>query len=343
MLIKDVKTLDVIDANNKACEIFCYRKEEIIGMKPNYICTDSDQYCGKKLSQLYNIAAENGPQMFEWPVKDRFGREFWVEINAKKAVIGGQYRILSIIRDITERKQLLEHRNNFMNLVSHELRTPLSAIKEGIAIVSENKAWMKNEKQRDVLSIVKRNIDRLARLVNQVLDIQRIDAGNMEFRLEENSINEAVKEAHKSMVSLASKKKLAITLQLEENLPSIKFDKDRIVEVLINLISNAIKFTEKGTITIFSKKQEGIVQVSVKDAGVGIKSEDMARLFQRFTQLTRQPGGSGLGLAICKEIIDAHKGKIWAESKPGKGSTFCFSLPISKKKGADYGQKNIDH
>ena len=120
--------------------------------------------------------------------------------------------------------------------------------------------------------------------------------------------------------------------QLDENLPRIKFDHDKIIQVLTNLANNAIKFTENGGITITTGKEDNIIQVTVKDTGPGIKEEDMPKLFQQFVQLQRKMGGTGLGLSICKQIIEAHKGKIWAESEFGKGTTFHFILPIEERR-----------
>ena len=120
--------------------------------------------------------------------------------------------------------------------------------------------------------------------------------------------------------------------QLDKNLPRIKYDHDKIIQVLTNLANNAIKFTEKGGITITTGKRDNIIQVTVKDTGPGIKEEDMPKLFQQFVQLQRKMGGTGLGLSICKQIIEAHRGKIWAESEFGNGATFHFILPIKERR-----------
>ena len=128
------------------------------------------------------------------------------------------------------------------------------------------------------------------------------------------------------------KKGLAFELQLCDDLPRVKFDRDKIIQVLTNLLNNAFKFTEKGGIIVSTSRGDNFIQVMVKDTGPGIKKEDMPKLFQEFTQLQRKVGGTGLGLSICKKIIEAHRGNIWAESEFGKGTAFCFTLPIKERR-----------
>lgn len=244
----------------------------------------------------------------------------------------GRPAILEIFSDITERRQAMQQKEDFMNMVSHELRTPLAAIKESISLVSESRLGPLGEKQKEMIDIAKRNVDRLARLINEVLELQKIDAGSMVLKMEANDINGAIGEVYKTMAPVAEKKALKLTLKLDDSLPLVRFDRDKIIQVLTNLVNNAIKFTEKGTITITSGRGDNFIRVSVKDTGPGIRSEDMSKLFRRFSQLKRSSGGTGLGLAICKEIIDLHRGKMGAESEFGKGTTFHFILPLEERR-----------
>jgi len=231
-------------------------------------------------------------------------------------------------------------KSKFTSMVSHELRSPLGAIKEGINLVLEGLAGNINEEQRDLLDTAKKNADRLARLINNVLDFQKIDAGKMEFDILENDINEAVLEVNKSMSLLAKEKGLDLVVNVDDSIPKLKFDKDKIIEVLTNLVSNAIKYTERGNITVSTKREDNAVHVIVQDTGRGIKAEDMQKLFQAFEQLNgrrdKKKGGTGLGLAISKEIILAHKGNIWAESEAGCGSSFHFILPLKMRRKVDF-------
>lgn len=240
-----------------------------------------------------------------------------------------QRAMLHMMNDLQEASR---SRERFTGMVSHELRTPLAAIKEGVSVVLDKIVGGINEEQQKYLDIAKKNVDRLARLINGVLDFQALESGKMEFKIEENDINEVVKEIRQAMLPLAEKKNLDFVFQLDENLPRIRFDYDKIIQVLTNLANNALKFTEKGGIAITTGRWDNFIQVTVKDTGPGIKEEDMPRIFQQFTQLQRKVGGTGLGLSICKQIIEAHKGKIWAESEFGKGTAFRFILPIKERR-----------
>ncbi|MEW6170559.1 MAG: PAS domain-containing sensor histidine kinase [Candidatus Omnitrophota bacterium] len=270
--------------------------------------------------------------------KDVLGGKVF-QINHTGMIYQGKKAILEVFQDITERKlveekmkEVVELKSEFTSIVSHELRTPLAAIKEGINLVIDGSAGPINKNQEEFLGIAKNNIDRLARLINDVLDFQKLEAGKIEFKMEENNINDIVRDIERQMVSLVSKKGLKLVVNLDNNIPRIKFDKDKITQVLSNLVNNAISFTEKGNITITSVCQGNNIVLGIRDTGIGIKKEDMPKLFQAFKQLIsakqRKIGGTGLGLAICKNIVEAHQGKIWVESEFGNGSVFYFTLPI---------------
>jgi PAS domain S-box-containing protein len=250
--------------------------------------------------------------------------------------------VLSTARDITEHKKIEEEiktatevKSKFISTVSHELRSPLGAIKEGINIVLEGLAGNINNEQKDLLNVAKRNTDRLSRLINDVLDFQKIETGKMELRTSENDINEVALEVHKVMGILAKEKGLDLVVEPDDSIPRIRFNRDKIVQALTNLVDNAIKFTVQGSVSIRTLKEKEAAHIMVQDTGPGIKSEDIKKLFQPFEQLAslterRTEGGTGLGLAISKDIIFAHKGRIWADSKVGEGSVFHFTLPIKE-------------
>jgi PAS domain S-box-containing protein len=259
--------------------------------------------------------------------------------DANKEVIG----TVHIVKDITERKKIEEKlkeaaelKSHFTSMVSHELRTPLAAIKESISIVTDGTAGPLNNDQKEFLDISKRNVDRLARLINDVLDYQKLESGKIEFNIKENSINEIIEEVASIMIPVAKEKALGIVLNLDKDLPKIKCDSDKIVQVFTNLISNAIKFTDKGSVTISSEKQDNAIEIRIKDTGIGIRKEDLPRLFRAFEQLEkggdRKTGSTGLGLVISKDIIEKHKGKIWVESEFGKGSQFHILLPVEERR-----------
>jgi signal transduction histidine kinase len=234
-----------------------------------------------------------------------------------------------------ELKRAMEIKSEFTSMVSHELRTPLTAIKESIGIVLDETAGELNDEQKDFLSTAKRNVDRLHRLINDVLDFSKLESGKIKYDMKPYNINEVIKEAMKTHMSVAEQKNLYLVSNLDPDIPIMVFDDDRITQVITNFLSNALKFTEKGGITVTSdyNKEEKMVYVCVKDTGPGIKKEDIPKLFKQFSQLGgpdgRQTGGAGLGLAICKKIIEDHRGKTWVESEVGKGSSFYFKLPVS--------------
>jgi PAS domain S-box-containing protein len=250
-------------------------------------------------------------------------------------------RFQTVAFDITERKiaedrmlEAINIKSEFISVVSHELRTPLTAIKEGINIVVEEEAGALNDRQKEFLGIAKRNVDRLGALINDVLDYQKLDSGRTQFHWSVGSVRPVIEEVARSMTVVAQNRGLQLRTVIGDNLQDVNYDYDRIIQVLNNLVNNAIKFTQKGFVEIVAENDAEGVKVSVKDTGVGIRSEDLHRLFQTFSQVSsgsnRRTGESGLGLAISKRIIDLHGGRIWVNSIFGEGSVFSFVLPPTK-------------
>ena len=254
-------------------------------------------------------------------------------------------------RDITDRKRLEEElrktektkisteiRSEFTSMVSHELRTPLAVIQGIVSLITDGLAGSINEEQKGLLDTAQKNVERLGRLINNVLDFQKIESGKMEYDIREYDMNKVVQEASESLRILSEKKGLDFRVKTEDALPKIKFDKDKIIQVLTNLVSNAIKFTSKGNITVSVQRENNVIHVEVRDTGQGIKAEDIYKLFHAFEQIgptrNRVKGGTGLGLTISREIILAHGGKIWAESEIDKGSVFHFVLPVLERRGS---------
>jgi PAS domain S-box-containing protein len=245
---------------------------------------------------------------------------------------------IGVIRDITDRKEAdkkvkeaMDLKSQFISTVSHELRTPLTIIKEDIALIMDGAAGRVKSKQKEILEIAQRNIDRLARLINDVLDFQKLQSGRAKFNMQDNNINKVIETVYSTMAGAVKKKGVELQLAIDNTLPKVTFDSDKMIQVLTNLVSNAMKFTDKGSITISTRRIENAIRVSVIDTGCGMKQEDLPKLFRQFQQLNssnRKTGGTGLGLAISKDIIEKHGGKIWVESEPGKGTTMHFLLPI---------------
>jgi two-component system CheB/CheR fusion protein len=346
ILLADLENGKFYMGNKTICRMLGYSQEEIKNLSTMDIHPKKD--LPYVISQFERQTKGEITLVADIPVKRKNGSIFYADVNATTITIAGKTYLMGFFRDITERKRIdekarrmeeikttTEIKTKFTSMVSHELRSPLGAIKEGINLVLEGLAGNINDEQRDLLDTAKRNTDRLGRLINNVLDFQKIESGKMEFDILENDINEAVLEVNKAISLLAKEKGLDLAVDADDSIPKVRFDKDKIIQVLTNLVSNAIKYTEKGNITISTKQEDDTVHVIVQDTGRGIKAKDMQKLFQAFEQLDgtrdKKKGGTGLGLAISKEIILAHKGKIWAESEAGKGSSFHFILPLIKE------------
>jgi len=226
----------------------------------------------------------------------------------------------------------------FTSTVSHELRTPLASIKTAIDLVVRKMVGEITPEQEEVLGRVQKNVDRLKRLIDDILDLSKMESGKLRMNVMVNNINHVIKETVEFQKDVATSRGLSINLELDENLPPVLFDSDRITQVMNNLLNNAIKFTKTGGITIatINKAESNHILVAVKDTGKGIVSSGMSKIFEKFQQIEsaehNEEGGTGLGLAICRQIIELHRGKIWVESVEGEGTTVNFILPIQERR-----------
>jgi signal transduction histidine kinase len=223
-----------------------------------------------------------------------------------------------------------EMKTNFLANVSHELRTPLSSIRA----FSELLLSYDDESVRaEFLQIINSESERLTRLVNDVLDITKIESGHMDWRMSIFNLAALLSDSARTFSTLIEQQNLVFKQEIEENLPSVYGDRDRLQQVVGNLLGNAVKFAPQGTITLVARRQGSEVLISVADTGIGIAPEDQERIFAKFQQvgdtLTEKPRGTGLGLAICRDIVEHHEGQLWVESQLGMGSRFTFSLPLA--------------
>ena len=233
-------------------------------------------------------------------------------------------------------KVLYDIQKDFSSTLSHELRTPLASIKAAIDIVMSGSAGPLTNEQNDFLSRAKSNVDRLNRLINDILDLAHLESGKTALTIKSGDINQTIQTVAQTQEAVARAKGLFLKVIIDDQMPVFGFDQDKMIQVLNNLISNAIKFTPSGGITVSSMVRPGSceAEVRVQDTGYGIKEEDMKKLFEKFQQLGeahQRCAGTGLGLAICKEIVRQHKGRINVESKVGQGSCFYFTLPFDER------------
>ncbi len=342
-----VEGISRIDAHNRYiavneayAEMLGYDPLMMVGMLCESTLHPEDR---EKIRNAYQKMIREGKAEVEARGLRKDGRIFYKQLVLVKAdnpgdQFTGHY---CFMKDITERKtkeykSVLDLKSHFISVASHELRTPLHSIKEGINIILDGSAGEINHDQKNFLVLAKRNVDRLSRLINDVLDFQKLEGGAVRYEFQKKDINEVIREVEKTMAIMAQSKGLAFKLELASDLPEITFDKDRLTQVLLNLMGNALKFSDTGEIKILTRCDKNTIRVTVQDQGIGIKKEDLPKLFKTFGQLDickeRKLEGSGLGLAIAKKIIEQHGGKIWVESEEGKGSIFSFLLPIRERR-----------
>ncbi|MGH2352359.1 MAG: sensor histidine kinase, partial [Chloroflexota bacterium] len=226
-----------------------------------------------------------------------------------------------------------EMKTNFIANVSHELRTPLSSIRAFSELLLSYDD--DPEVQKEFISIVNTESERLTRLVNDVLDISKIEAGRMDWNMTEVDVARLVRDGARTFAPLIEKHGLTFVQDISPDLPPVHGDRDRLHQVVGNLLNNAVKFTPSGTIIVRATCVDDEVHVAVQDTGIGIAPQDQERIFEKFQQvgemLTDKPGGTGLGLAICREIAVHHGGQLWVESLIGMGSTFTLALKASSQ------------
>ncbi len=233
-----------------------------------------------------------------------------------------------------ERRQIDHAKTEFLSITSHELRTPMTPMKAQLQMLENEYFGKLSKQQKDSLEVVLRNADRLDKIIVDFLEISRIEAARLKFVFKETDLHAVLQETVQFMSGFAKEKNIDLVIDTQK-LPIIEVDPDRLSQILRNLISNAIKFSnENSKIIIHAEKQDDHILFSIKDFGAGLTPENQIQVFEPFYQvektLSRKHGGTGLGLAICRGIVESQKGRIWAESEgPDKGTTFHFTIPIT--------------
>ncbi|MGF1489927.1 MAG: ATP-binding protein [Prochloraceae cyanobacterium] len=244
---------------------------------------------------------------------------------------GNQLGVILLLQDITKLKEIDQLKSEFVATASHELRTPLTGMSMSLNLLLEAAANKLNRREIELLKTAEEDVERLRSLVNELLDLSKIESGKIEMDFDSVEIkNIAAKVIDKFQVQ-AEDKEVAIEANFNREIPKVKADPNKIAWILTNLISNALRYSDRGgKITVGAKNRGSWVDVFVADNGAGIAPEYQSKIFDKFVQVKTEKdlGGSGLGLAICKEIVTAHGGKIWVTSEPGEGSTFTFTLPV---------------
>ena len=260
------------------------------------------------------------------------GDAIWIEHTSKAIEWEGRPAIQGALMDITDRKRVERLKNEFVSIVSHELRTPLTALVGSLGLVRSGTLGRLPDKVQDLIEISQASAQRLVALVNDILDIEKIEAGSMEFDFAPTEAVALVRQAVAETEPFGAKYDVALRLEERLGQVSVRADASRLTQVLTNLISNAVKYSPQGETVVVRLTREGEdIRFAVRDRGPGIPAHMHRRIFEKFTQVdsseSRSKAGTGLGLTICKDIIEAHGGRIRVESEPGMGATFSFALP----------------
>ena len=264
----------------------------------------------------------------DFPTKS--GQVKTVLLSLELIELDGTKCTLQILNDITERKRL---ENEFVSLVSHELRTPMTSTIGALDLLNSDRLGTLSDRGKNILQVAIRNSERLIRLVNDILDLERMKSGKIAIEPSPCNLKNLMVQAAETMQAMATKAEVELIVEPSDVV--LNLDSDRILQTFTNLLSNAIKFTEPGgAVRLTAKVKGSICQIVVRDTGRGIPEDKLESIFERFQQVdasdSRSKGGTGLGLAICRHIIEGHNGRIWVESILGQGSTFYIDLPFNR-------------
>jgi PAS domain S-box-containing protein len=314
--------------NPAAEQMFGYSAFELVGkhlkvLMPQSVLPQADQFLSDARSKALG-------KITEWEGRRKNGDVFRFELSLFEFQTPEGIQVGGHIRDISERRKLERMKREFVATVSHELRTPLTSIRGSLSLLSGGALGELPEEAADVVKIAERNTVRLISLINDILDLERLEVGKMEMHCEDHPVQTILNRSQEVVTAFADES--GIALEIPESPLEVKVDADRVVQVLVNLLSNAIKFSPKGSVVRVAVAPSGeLVEFKVRDEGRGIPAEHREAIFERFRQVegsdARKKGGTGLGLAIARAIIEEHGGRIGVLSEPGKGSTFFFTVP----------------
>ena len=321
-------------ANPAATRMFGYSREELLGRNVHTLCVHrmaDGTPCGLESCQAQRALRQGAVQIAENQIfTRRDGASIWVDsVTAPMTENGQIVSAVQILRDVSERRAMEKMKDEFISVVSHELRTPLTAIRGALGLLAKGKFKTQPARAQHLLELAVSNSDRLTRLINDILDSSRIESAPLVRRL--CSVADLATQAADLMRPMAETAKVQLTVDCEPL--DLTVDPDAILQVLTNLLSNAIKFSPPASEVRVEVVDDGKYALfMVADRGPGIPADKLESIFGRFQPVdasdSRKRGGSGLGLSICRGIVQRHGGKIWAESKPGTGSTFVFTLPL---------------
>jgi PAS domain S-box-containing protein len=325
----------VMMMNQQAALMLGCRIEEGVGFpfEEAVLCEDEKGDPVRREKRAVSLALQKGHKIVASAYYVRRDKtRFPVAITVSPILLEGKtIGAVEIFRDVTREKEIDRMKTDFISTVSHELRTPLTVIREGVSLVLDGILGETSTEQRKFLALSLEDIDRLKRIIDNLLDVSKIEAGKVEIRREMIDLVSLAEGVRSTFHVRAETKGVELRAKFSHPKVEVYADKDKIIQVFTNLIGNALKFTEKGHIEIGISDDGSLIQGSVRDTGKGISPEDVSKVFSKFQQFGRQESGgekgTGLGLSIAKGIVELHKGKIWVESELGRGTQFLFTLP----------------
>ncbi len=297
------------------------------------------------------VKPRRGEEMIYIVTRDTSSRYYRYFVTPVKSEGGRMLGVVLLLQDVTKLKELDRLKSEFIMTASHELRTPLNGLAMSINLLMESAEQKMSDEDKELLRAAHEEVERMRALTNDLLDLSKLESGRVEMQFERVPVYLVCEKACVPLKKLAEEKGVDLTSDVSKDLPEVKADANKIAWVLTNLLANALRYTGKGGhIRVGAEAVGNNVHVSVTDDGDGIPLESQSRIFDKFVQGqdSKTAGGTGLGLTICKEIVKAHGGTIWADSSPGEGSVFTFTLPIMEKNSTPRGkpdevEENADH
>ena len=331
------KNFNVLLANDKFCELTSLNKNELLGQQITNLKTDNPI-----VAQVNSLILEKGQALTKEKIKPvsmiiadqiEYYQILFLDINKKSKTESKNEPsgYILLIQNITKYEERDLAKTNLIATISHELKTPLSSINLSIKLLEDNRIGILNEEQSELIESIKLHSSRILNLVNEVLDFTQAETGHIKLKIKSSDVNDIVGLSTFAILMMLNEKEIDLELSIQENLPKVKCDLEKTVWVVVNLLSNSIRYSsQKGKITIEAKEENMFVIISVKDEGPGISKEEQKRIFEKYVKSKSEPAkGTGLGLAIAKEFVEVQGGIIGVESTPGTGSKFYFSLPVA--------------